>query len=177
MRDVVRDLVAGIAPWDTREAADQQAILDWIDSGAELYRQMPPDTPPRHLVSYFLVLDGPAILLVDHIKAGLWLPSGGHCDPGEHPMQTVRREVREELRIEATFLQEAPAFLTLQATTGHRDVVHEDVTLWYLLKGDQAQDYDYDRGEFHSIRWFGLDQIPYARTDPNLRRCLEKIAE
>jgi 8-oxo-dGTP pyrophosphatase MutT (NUDIX family) len=168
-------MAAAIRPWDAREAADQQAVLDWIDSGAELYRQVAPAIPPRHLVSYFLLMDGPWILLVDHIKAGLWLPSGGHCDPGEHPRDTVRREVVEELSVEATFLQDAPVFLTLQTTTGHRDVVHEDVTFWYVLRGEAGRTYDYDRGEFHGIRWFAPQDVPLDRTDPNLTRCLAKL--
>jgi len=52
----------------------------WIDSGAQIFRLMKPETPDPHLVAYFLLLD-PAqkkVLLVDHKKAGLWLPSGGH---------------------------------------------------------------------------------------------------
>jgi len=43
------------------------------------------------------------ILLVDLIKAGLWLPAGGHVEQNEHPMETVKREVKEELGIEASF--------------------------------------------------------------------------
>ncbi|MEE3919135.1 NUDIX domain-containing protein [Micromonospora sp. BRA006-A] len=31
----------------------------------------------------------------------MWLPSGGHVEPGEHPADTVRRELREELGVAA----------------------------------------------------------------------------
>ncbi len=50
------------------------------------------------------------LLLVDHKKAGLWLPSGGHVEIDEHPQTTVQREVREELGIEATFLEASAHF-------------------------------------------------------------------
>ncbi|MEU4312510.1 NUDIX domain-containing protein [Nocardia sp. NPDC024068] len=33
------------------------------------------------------------------IKAGLWLPPGGHVEPDEHPARTACREVAEELGI------------------------------------------------------------------------------
>lgn len=31
----------------------------------------------------------------------MWLPPGGHVEPGEDPWQTVVRECREELHIDA----------------------------------------------------------------------------
>ncbi|MFI5343447.1 MAG: NUDIX domain-containing protein [Chlamydiales bacterium] len=38
--------------------------------------------------------------LVDHKKANLWLPAGGHVEPNEHPRETVKREILEELSIQ-----------------------------------------------------------------------------
>ena len=45
-----------------------------------------PATPPKHLVSYVVPTDPETgdILLVDHRNAQLWIPPGGHVDPGEH---------------------------------------------------------------------------------------------
>ena len=87
-------------------------MLSWIDSGAELCSLKKPDTPPLHLVSYFVVVDQDHILLVDHIIAQLWLPTGGHVEPEEDPIFAVRREAKEELSIEAEFLRSGPLFLT-----------------------------------------------------------------
>jgi len=82
-------------------------------------------------VSYFLLIDHDegSVLLVDHRKAGLWLPTGGHVEPGEHPVATVRREVQEELGIEAAFSPvtgERPVFLTVTETAPSADQ-HADV--------------------------------------------------
>ncbi|WP_425276650.1 NUDIX domain-containing protein [Streptomyces diastatochromogenes] len=41
------------------------------------------------------------MLLVAHRKAGLWLPAGGHVEPGVNPWAAVVRECHEELGIEA----------------------------------------------------------------------------
>lgn len=54
---MVRDRVMAVTPADDREAADQEAILDWIDSGAPLFRTAKPATPPRHLCVYFALVD------------------------------------------------------------------------------------------------------------------------
>ncbi|MGW6144798.1 NUDIX domain-containing protein [Streptomyces sp. NPDC055140] len=111
-----------------------------------------------HLVSHFVVLDDARgqLLLVAHRKAGLWLPAGGHVEPGEDPWATVVRECREELGIEAVaspIAGEHPLFLTVTRTRRHG--VHTDVSLWYLLNADADADTitSNDRSEFDTIRW------------------------
>ena len=101
MRHIITDIVRSIEPIDALEQRHRRETLDWIDAGHPLFRVAKPATPPTHLVSYFLLCDVSErkVLLVDHIDAGLWLPSGGHVEPEEHPRETVRREVAEELFI------------------------------------------------------------------------------
>jgi 8-oxo-dGTP diphosphatase len=174
MRDQIRVEVASISPLDQVEAATQLDVLSWIDSGVELCRLRKPAVPPKHLVSYFAVVDGDHLLLVDHIKAQLWLPSGGHVEPGEHPRAAVVREAIEELSIEAEFLFERPLLLTSTTTVG-ATAGHTDVSLWYVLKGDRRKSFEFDRGEFRALRWFHRDDIPMHRTDPEMRRFLAKL--
>ena len=96
MRDQIKEEVASISAIDALEAQTQKEVLDWIDSGAQLCRIEKPAVPPKHLISYFVVADFPWILLVDHINAQLWLPTGGHVNSGEHPRETVKREARSK---------------------------------------------------------------------------------
>src|SRR5262245_44912198 len=106
MRTVIGDIVRAIRPHDALEQEHLAATIAWLDSGAPFCRIAKPATPPQHLVSYCVVVD-PAtahILLVDHKQAGLWLPSGGHVEAGEHPEATVRRELWEELQLSAQLL-------------------------------------------------------------------------
>ena len=91
LRYSIRGEVASIKPLDEVERIHQADALAWIDSGAPLCRTAKPATPPKHLVSYFAVVDEDNILLVDHKSAQLWLPPGGHVEPGEHPRETVKR--------------------------------------------------------------------------------------
>ncbi len=176
MRNVVEQLVRAIDPCDDLEQQHQQATLEWIASGAGLFRVRKPADPPQHLVSYFVLVDPDAaqLLLVDHKNAGLWLPSGGHVEPDEHPTATVAREVQEELSIAADFLLDNPLFITVTQTVGST-AGHTDVSLWYVLRGDHQQPLQYDRAEFHGVRWFPLDQLPLDRCDPHLSRFSAKL--
>lgn len=77
-RAVVREHVVGVTPFDDREAADRQWMLEWIDSGAPLFRVQKPATPPQHLAVYAALLDEDtqSVMLVDHAKAKAWLFTG-----------------------------------------------------------------------------------------------------
>lgn len=174
MRVSIREEVGRICPLDELEHASKLDVLDWIDSGAELCRLEKPATPPKHLISYFAVVDGDYLLLVDHINAELWLPTGGHVDPGEHPRDTALREAREELSIDGEFLREGPIFLTITETVG-RTAGHTDVSLWYVIRGDRNAPLRFDRSEFHEARWFHRSDVPTHRTDKHMSRFLRKL--
>ena len=176
IRNTIVDIVSSIESFDEIEEAHKNDVLQWISSGAQIFRVAKPDIPNKHLVSYFVVLDHlcEKILLVDHKKAGLWVPAGGHVEVNEDPKETVRREVQEELGIEAEFLFEDPLFISITKTVG-LTAGHMDVSLWYILKGDSCSQLDFDQKEFHGIRWFNYHEIPYDRSDPHLQRFIEKL--
>ncbi len=176
IRQDIKTLVEGIYPADSIESEHVQETVAWIDSGEEIFRIKKPDIPNKHLVSYFCLYDvkREKILLVDHIKAQLWLPSGGHVDINEHPFETAKRECLEELSVEAEFLFENPIFLT-STVTGGLTAGHTDVSLWYLLNGDSAKPLDFDKNEFKTIKWFSLDNIPFDKSDPHMKRFITKL--
>ena len=113
-------------------------------------------------------------MLVDHKKALLWLPSGGHVEIDEDPKTTVERECLEELGVRADFWAPDPLFITSTLTVG-LTAGHTDVSLWYVLKGDSHATYQFDEEEFNKVRWFRLDDIPYEKSDPHMRRFIEKL--
>ncbi len=173
----VRSIVAAITPFDDRERADQRSTLEWIDSGAPLWRTAPPATPPEHFVAYCALVDADArsMLLVDHRNAALWLPNGGHVDPHEDPADAAARELGEELGVFVTPLVDEPIFLTRTTTVG-LDGGHVDVSLWYAFRGTVGMTVSPDRNEFTDHRWFAFDDItPAGRFDPELPRFLAKL--
>ncbi len=158
MNETFYDLVSAITPCDALEAGHIQDTINWIESGAPLFRIIKPDIPNKHLVSYFVIFNEKTlkILLVDHKKAQLWLPAGGHVELNEDPKETVRSECLEELSVPANFWCEVPIFLTSTITVG-LTAGHTDVSLWYVLRGDQQTHYVFDSDEFNEIRWLAVN--------------------
>lgn len=175
MRSAIRAEVAAIEPFDALELAHSEDVLAWIDSGAELCRTQKPATPPKHLVSYFALVDHDHVLLVDHRNARLWLPTGGHVEAGEHPRTTVMRELREELGLDLNDAPDAPLMLTVSETVGD-SARHTDVSLWYVINADRSVALAFDAGEFHSVHWFHSSEAPIGRSDPHMARFLRKLA-
>ena len=180
-RQVVRDAVAVVTPYDEREASDQRWMLDWIDSGASLFRTAKPASPPEHLAVYAALLDEAAgtLMLVDHAKAKAWLMPGGHVDDGEDPRATVVRELAEELRIGPPFhprFGSDPFFLTVTET--RPPGTHTDVTLWFVFAADQTAPIVPDPAEFSQERWFALgDPAAWVGDfDPQMFRFLAKLS-
>jgi 8-oxo-dGTP pyrophosphatase MutT (NUDIX family) len=176
LRDCIYEIISHIKPFDTLEKDQIADTLAWIERGEPLFRVQKPNIPPKHLTSHFLLFDEKAlkILLVDHKKAWLWLPTGGHVELEENPKDAVKRECLEELHIHADFWHEDPLFLTSSMTVGAAPG-HTDVTLWYVLRGDYQNLYTFDEGEFNEIRWFDFQEIPYEKSDSNMYRFIEKF--
>ena len=174
IRNEIRDEVDAVHTADQEESETKSEVLSWIDSGAQLFRLEKPATPSRHLVSYFALVDRDHILLVDHINAGLWLPTGGHVEQDEHPRAAALREAKEELGIDGEFLVDRPLLVTSTETVG-RTAGHTDVTLWYVMKGDRTQNLAFDECEFRSVRWFHKGAVPLDRRYPHIGRFLNKL--
>jgi 8-oxo-dGTP diphosphatase len=174
VRDRIRAELTAIDPLDDLEREHLAEALAWVDSGAELCRLAKPAVPPKHLVSYFALVDSSHVLLVDHRNSGLWLPTGGHVEPGEHPRDTVVREAREELGSVVPHDVGPPLLVTCTSTVG-LTAGHVDVSLWYVLHASREQELVFDEEEFRSVRWFAFSDAPLERTDPHLGRFLRKL--
>ena len=173
MREQIRSEIESITALDSLERKTITEVIEWINSGIEICRISKPATPNKHLVSYFVVIDGDYLLLVDHINAQKWLPTGGHVEPDEHPKNTAIREAYEELKIKAEFIHEGPLLVTNTETVG-KTAGHTDVSIWYALKGSRSNPLTIDISEFNEARWFHKNNLP-VNTDPHLMRFVEKF--
>ncbi len=184
MRDAVRavhELVGQVEPVDELEARHLADTLLWLESTDDVFRRRKPDVPDRHLVAYAVLMaaDG-AILLADHLLAGRWLPTGGHVEPDEHPAQTARREVREELGVDVPFAPPGggPRFVTVSQTVGPG--THTDVSLWFVLEGRTDMPLLPDPQEFEAVRWWTPAEVRAeqpSRFDPGFLRFMDKIGD
>lgn len=173
---VVHDLVRRVPAADPR---DRSETLAWLESTDDVFRRVKPDTPAKHLVSYVVPID-PAtgdILLVAHRNAGLWLPPGGHVDPGEHPAATAARELHEELGL-TTGAAGSPVFLSVTVTVG-LDSGHTDVSLWFPASVSRDTPLTPDAGEFSEVRWWSradLQSADASAFDPRMPHFLAALS-
>jgi 8-oxo-dGTP diphosphatase len=160
LRQDIWDTVSAIVPLDEAERVEQNSVLSWIDSGAPLFREHG-DVPARHLAVYFAFLDDErgTVLQVNHVKAQAWLFPGGHVDT-EAPSLSALREAEEELGVQASFhpaFGPTPVFVTESVTRG--PMSHTDVTLWFVLHGNQDMTMTGDEREFSGVRWVPIGEV------------------
>ena len=183
LKSMIIDLVSSIEPTDDLGREHSRNALSWLAGTDDIFRRVKPLIPSPHLVSYFLLVDRPAgsVLLCDHRLSGLWLPTGGHVEPGEHPLDTVRREAAEELGVTAepdAAFGDKPFFLTMTETVGPPASRHVDVSLWFALAGRTGQSLHPDQREFARVRWWTVAELRRARLDrfePHLLRALDAL--
>ena len=180
-RDILK-IVESIQSFDAMERAHITDAARWIRTATDgIFRISKPDNPPKHLVAYFVPIDiaNHSLLLIDHVKSGLWLPPGGHVEVNENPVTTVKREAHEELGLHAEFdtmFGDKPLLITVTQTVNGN--IHTDVSLWYVLKGDSRVDLDFDRREMNGYRWLTFDEIhrtDSSTLDPHMRRFVNKL--
>ena len=138
-----------------------------------------------HLTASALVLshDRRHVLLTLHPKFGLWLQTGGHCEPADPTLgDAALREAREESGIDALTLTPAPVALDRHRVRCHGqpwDAASPPVpfgtpgTCWHL---DVQYAAVAAEGAVHAIseesldlRWWPVDALP-EQTDDALRR-------
>jgi 8-oxo-dGTP diphosphatase len=189
IKDKIKDLVSSINPYDELEKNHIENICEWISSGENVFRIEKDAIPPKHIVSYTLIIDPSRekVLLFDHKKSQLMLPSGGHVEINEMPLLAAKRELKEELGLNLEIYSldnkrtEVPFFVTVTQTVGINQP-HTDVSLWYLFKEDSTKFIRLDGNEYHkefdNFHWLSFDEIlssPIEKFDPHMHRLIQKI--
>lgn len=165
--------IRNIVPMDDNEARDINETLTWIGSANKIHK---PYNMDRHLGVLFLPLspDKKQIYLINHKKAQMWIPPGGHVDEGLTFQQAVELEMQEELQATAKFINSSPFFLTQTLTQGI-NAGHVDVTAWFLVEGDPEQNYHIQAKEANQGSWFDLNSNVAPLKSQHLSRMLRKL--
>lgn len=167
------DAIRNIAPNDPAEATDIQDALAWLHIALHIHK---PYNMERHLGVIFLVLspDRQKTFMLNHKKAQIWLPPGGHVDLGLSFQESVRFEMQEELQQEATLIQANPFFLTNTVTSG-LNAGHIDTTAWFLVEGNPKDHYHILEKEASESEWMDLISLLAMPARSNLPRAVSKL--
>ncbi len=146
-----------------------------IASGKYLRDQNPED----HLIVYMLPIDTEKkkVLLIHHVKSGLWLPPGGHVEPGENLVETAEREVREELGINdfeignpfCTFITHITQKVKKYSCRKHLEIGFP------VFIGNE--DLDIEKREIHKAKWVSTKGASRITDDPSTLRAVEIVGE
>lgn len=158
------DAVRTLKAWDAPDASQESLRRLYLQHLADHDDAMLRSCRGAHLTASALVVssDAQRVLLVRHRKAGLWLQTGGHCEPDDPALAAAAlREAREETGIEDLSLDPVPLRLSrhevpfcLPATDDTPAGHHLDVQ-FVAVAGPGARPEVAD-GE-DPVRWFGVD--------------------
>jgi len=135
------------------------------------------ENPQSHFCAYFLPYnpEKKKVFIVHHKKSGLWLSPGGHIDKGEGLLETLNREIDEELGAKDFFKElPSPFLLTITPIENRVQPCKTHLDIWYLVNTD-GTNFNVDPKEFHDTRWLTIDEADKIVTDRPNRKALEVI--
>jgi 8-oxo-dGTP pyrophosphatase MutT (NUDIX family) len=169
--------VSAISPYDEGEEKDIETTLEWLKTAENLNK---PHNMEQHLGVFAIVLsrDRGHTFLLNHRKAKMWLPPGGHVDLGQKLHECTLMEVEEELGMKKPkLITEAPIFLTRTLTQG-MNAGHIDVTSWFLIEGDHPEStYQVQAKEASQSGWVEIEELLQTAELSNLHRGFRKMLD
>jgi len=150
-------------------------FFDWINKQSVLTKK---EGAVNHISTFFLPVNkaSKSIYLVNHIKAELWIPPGGHIEQYELPKETVVREFKEELDYKLT--NEKIQLFDLSITPINRPwqncITHYD--FWYLVYTERLP-FKFLKKEFHNAGWFNFEEGLKKVTRPSIRNMIKNIVK
>lgn len=174
IRESYIQAISAISPCDEIEAKDIEKTLKWLESAEHVNK---PHNMDEHLGVFSVILseDRKQTFLLNHRKAKLWLPPGGHVDLGQKLDECAVMEVEEELGMkEPKLIIDIPVFLTRTLTQG-TNAGHIDVTAWLLLEGEVHSTFEIQEKEASQSGWIQIEELLQTAELSNLHRGFKKI--
>ncbi|MBI4136673.1 NUDIX domain-containing protein [Candidatus Roizmanbacteria bacterium] len=135
------------------------------------------ENPDDHFSTFFIpfVQKTKYVFMGDHIKSGVWLVPGGHIDRDEHPVDTIIREIKEELDTAVT--EKDIEFFDITITNINSSYPckrHYD--LWYLYRLRERVNFNYTKEEFKVAKWMNIEEAGDLLQDAGQTAVLGKLS-
>ncbi|MFG1914070.1 NUDIX hydrolase [Micromonospora sp. NPDC048898] len=150
-------LLEGWQPTSPGAAAARDRTLALLDAGPiAMSRQH----RPGHVTASTLVLDatGTRVLLCLHVKFGLWVQLGGHCEPVDQTLVAAAlREATEESGIAGLRIDPVPIDVDVHEVLCQGGSRHFDVRFVVVAPPGAVEQIS---DEAEELGWFPPDQLP-----------------
>ena len=139
------------------------------------------ENPESHFCVYFAFYDPKKdrVFVGHHKKSDLFLFTGGHVDMGELPVETLEREIFEELGFDWKFSEEiTPSLFTITEINSKTVNCKSHYDIWYFFPSSEDNfnpDYSKLSEEFFRISWLDINQAIRLIKDPATKEALELI--
>ena len=166
--------IAAYTPWNEQEAHDKALLLQWLESGRDIYTR---ENAAAHLTASAWVVspDRQQVLMVYHNIYHSWSWMGGHADGDRDLLAAAMREVREESGLqEVRLVSERIYSLEILTVDGHEKrgkyvSSHLHLNVTYLLEADPAAPVRCKPDENSRVAWFPLWEAVERSTEPWFR--------
>ncbi len=138
-----------------------------------------------HFCVYFAFFDPnlKEFFLGHHKKSNMWLFGGGHVDINETPLETLKREILEEMGeiTQPVSKDLKPNFLSITPINNPRvQTCREHFDIWYFLKVEK-QKFNPDQKclsqEFHENCWMRLVEAKKNVTNSNTKDAIAHMSD
>ena len=150
-----------------------KAIVKRIDEG-KLIRD---ENQLSHFCTHFLPYNPTTheIFLVHHKKAGTWIAPGGHIEKNESLIQTLNREINEELGQKDFFkVSPKPFLITIKEIENPNQTCKVHYDIWFLAP-TEVKNFKVDPEEFYDSTWIKIENSDSLLKDPNNLAAVERI--
>lgn len=162
------------------DMANADVLDEAIGSEADLFLRWP---SKAHVTGSAWILNEACshTLLIGHAKYGIFVPPGGHTDPGENPQQAAWREASEETGIEKQHLRPIGNLLDVDVheipaneKRGEGRHWHCDARYPFIASAEAKVNLNLE--ECTDVKWVPLSEL-LESADQSLRRLAQKSLE
>lgn len=169
-------------PYNEQEASDCRLMLRWLEQADDVFCR---SNEFAHFTASAWVVNRSRTkaLMAYHNLYHSWAWLGGHADGEEDLLSVCLREVREESGVQALrAVNDGIYSLEILGVDGHvkrgkyvSTHVHLNVT--YLIEADEDAPLRVKPDENSAVRWFGMDELIQAVSEPEMRVVYRKLID